>query len=154
MSLITDIQTIIKGLYPDATYTLSSKFKANVQSFIMETTEFPLIILNNEIAKNNEININNNILKDTGIKIMILSPDDVDNTDAQSEDIRQAMEDHADRIAVNIYQLLEVRPLSRQKYRTDPLFHVFNTNLTGVTLDMQVNYNEIVNFNKPVEDEV
>ena len=67
--------------------------------------------------------------------------------------IHAVIETYADRIAVNIYQLTEVRPLNRQKYRTDPLFHVFNTNLTGVTLDMQVNYNEIVNFNKP-EDEV
>lgn len=149
MSLITDTSTIITELYPDATFILSSKFKANYQSFNLEATQLPLIILNNEIRKDNEVEINNNVLKNTSLSIMILGLDSTDNTDLQSEAIRQEMEGYADRIAANIYQLTEVRPANRQKYRTDPLFHVFNTNLTGVSLDMQVNYNEIINFNKP-----
>jgi len=149
MSLITDIETIITGLYPDATFTLSSKFKANYESFLTETANLPLIVLNNEISKDNEIQVNNNVLKNTRIVIMVLNLDSVDNSDLESEDIRAAMETHADRIAVNIYQEIEVRPTARQRYKCIPEFHIFNSNLTGVTLDMNVNYNEIVNFLKP-----
>lgn len=148
MSLITDIETIITGLYPDATFTLSSKFKANYESFLTKTEKLPLIVLNNEIPKDNEIKINNNVLKNTRIVIMVLNLDSVDNSDLESEAIRAAAELKADRIAVNIYQEIEVRPSTRQKYKCTPEFHVFNSNLTGVTLDMNVNYNEIVNFLK------
>lgn len=146
MSLITDITTIITGLYPDATFTLSSKFKANVDSYLTQTSELPLIILNNEIKSDNEIKLNNNVIKNTRIVIMILDLDTVDNTDLQSESIRAAMEVYADKIAVNIYQLANVIPAGRQKYSVNPEFHVFNTNLTGVTLEMNVNYNEIIDF--------
>lgn len=146
MSLITDITTIITGLYPAATFTLSSKFKANVDSYLTQTSELPLIILNNEIKSDNEIKLNNNVQKNTRIVIMILNLDTVDNTDLQSESIRAAMEVYADKIAVNIYQLANVIPAGRQKYSVNPEFHVFNTNLTGVTLEMNVNYNEVIDF--------
>lgn len=147
MSLITDVATIVNGLYPDATYLLSSKFRANYQSYLTAPESFPLIVLNNELTKDNEIKINNNVIKITRIVIMILALDNTDNTDVQSEVIRSTMEVIADRIAANIYQLTEVRPTGRQRYKVTPEFHVFNSNLTGVTLDMSVNYNEIVNFN-------
>lgn len=149
MSLITETQTIIEGLYPDATFTLSSKFKANYQSFLTETSAFPLIVLNNEITKDNEIKINNNVLKNTRIVIMVLELDKFDASSVESESLRSACEVIADRIAANIYQLTEVRPSNRQKYKVIPEFHVFNSDLTGVTLDMNVNYNETINFNKP-----
>lgn len=149
MSLITDTSTIIQELYPDATFVLSSKFKANYQSFLTDTTDFPLIVLNNEITKDNEIKINNNVIKNTRLVIMILKLDKFDNTGTQSEALRAACEVIADRIAANVYQLTEVRPATRQRYKVTPEFHVFNTDLTGVTLDMNVNYNETINFNKP-----
>lgn len=146
MSLITKVAEIITELYPDATFTLSNKFNANTASYFLEAEKFPLIILNNEIKKNNEVKINNNVLKDTRIAVTILNLDSVDNSDLESEDIRSEMEVHADKIAAKIYQLTEVRPADRQKYKTDPEFHVLNTDLTGVTMDMNVNYNEIINF--------
>jgi hypothetical protein len=149
MCLITDISTIITGLYPDATFTLSSKFKANYESFLTEAANLPLIVLNNEIPKDNEIKVNNNVLKNTRIAILVLSLDSVENSDSESEAIRAEMELYADRIAANIYQEIEVRPTGRQKYKCTPEFHVFNSNLTGVALDMNVNFNEIVNFLKP-----
>ena len=77
-----------------------------------------------------------------------LNKDDANNTDQESEVIRQAMEDMADRVAVNIYQLEEVRPSGNQTYRIAPLFHQFGTDLTGVELEMSVNYNSIVGFCK------
>jgi len=146
MSLITDITSIITQLLPDATLVLSSKFSANYTAYFTETTELPLIVLDNELSKNSEIKKNNNVLKDTRILISFLGLDSTDNTDTQSEAIRAAMEIHADRVAVNLYQLLPVRPIGNQKYKLTPMFHVFSSNMTGVALEMFVNYNEIVNF--------
>lgn len=146
MSLITDIGTIITEMYPDATYLLSSKFHANLQSVLKDTTDFPLIILDNELSKNAEIKKNNNTIKDTRIVISVLKLDDLDNTDLQSETLRQSCESIADRIAAVIYQLIPVRPRDNQKYILTPLFHVFSTNLTGVALEMRVNYNELTRF--------
>lgn len=149
MSLVTDINTIVTGLYPDSIYILSSKFKANLKSFSIPTSGLPLIILDNELSKDTEIRRNNNLVKTTRIVISVLNKDVSDNSDLESEAIRQACEDIADRIAVNIYQLTDVRPAIPQKYRLTPAFHAFNTNLTGVILDMNVNYNEVVEFCKP-----
>jgi len=147
MGLITDISTIITALYPDSYYTLSSKFNANVQSTLSAITDYPFIILDNELSKSAEIKKNNNIQKDTKILISFLNIDSLDNTDAQSQAIQEACEAMADRVAVNIYQELPVRPNGNQKYKITPMFHVFASNLTGVALEMYVNYNSIVNFN-------
>jgi len=146
MSLITDISTIVSELYPASTFVLSSKFQANVTAFLAELSEMPLIILDNDLPKNNSIQKNNNVLKDSKILISFLDLDE-NGTDADSEAIRAAMEAMADRIAVKIYQLIPCRLVSgNQKYKVTPLFHVFSSNLTGVSLEMQANYNEIVNF--------
>lgn len=149
MSLNSQIQTIVETLYPTATYELSSRFQGNIDSYSLESSELPLIILDNELSKDNEIQINNNVLKNHRVLISVLKLDDPNNTIAQTEALRAACEIIADAIAVKIYQLEEVRlkPVSsRQKYKTTPLFHVFNTDLSGVDLEMFVNYNTIVNF--------
>ena len=147
MSLITDISTIITDLYPDSTYLLSSKFQANVESYLTTTAKLPLIILDNELSREGSIQKNNNVLKDSKVLISFLDLDSVNNTDQQSEDIRARMEVMADTVAAKIYQLEEVRLVgSNQKYKVTPVFHVFNSNMTGVALEMQVNYNTITLF--------
>jgi hypothetical protein len=147
MSLISDIQQICTDLYPNSSFILSSKFNANVASFFETAPNFPIIILDNELSKNASIQKNNNVLKDSKILITVLQLDSVDNTDTQSDAIRQACEDIAHRIAVRIYQLIPVRLVSgNQKYKLTPMFHVFAQNLTGVALEMQANYNTIVQF--------
>jgi len=149
MGLISDITNIATGLYPDSTFKLLSKFETEIESFYAEETELPYIILNNKLSKTGEIKQNNNVIKDTRIVILILKLDSEYNTDAQSEQLRADCEAVADRLAVNIYQELEVRPSGNQRYKVDPEFNLFASNLTGVSLDMNINYNEIVNFNKP-----
>ncbi len=147
MSLITDIRTIITGLYPAATFTLSSKFHANTTAFLTQTTDLPLIILDNELSKTPSIQKNNNVLKDSRIVISFLNLDDFNNTAEQSEAIRQAMEDMADAVAVRIYQEISVRLTgNNQTYKTTPLFHVFSSNMTGVALEMNLKYNEVIPF--------
>lgn len=147
MSLVTDIGTIVSTLYPTATYILSSKFQANLKSFSLASTALPLIILDNELSKDVEIKQNNNIQKDSRIVISFLSLDHTGNTDAQSNSIVESMEAYADRVAVQIYQLLPVRlTKGNQKYTITPIFHAFSTNLTGVALEMRANYNTTVNF--------
>ena len=147
MNLVSDIQTIITTLYPDATQILSSKFQANVTAFLTELTELPLIIIDNELSKVADIKKNNNVQKDSKILITFLNLDEAGNTDVQSDAIRSSMEAMADRVAVRIYQLIPCRLISgNQKYKLTPMFHVFSSNLTGVALEMQCNYNQIVNF--------
>lgn len=146
MSLISQVQSIITALAPAATSILSSKFNANYQSFNVDSADLPLIIIHNEIPKNSEIKKNNNVIKDTKILITLLVLDSTDNSDSQSQALIDSMEDLADLIAVRIYQELEVRPSGNQKYKITPMYRVYNTMLTGVALEMQVNYNSIVNF--------
>jgi hypothetical protein len=148
MSLITDIQTLVPALYPDATFVLSSEFLKDYNAWLTEEN-IPLIILDNEQPKTVYIKKNNNVQKDTKIQISFLDYDNNDNTDQESENVRASMELMADRVAVNIFQAIEVRPSGNQKYKITPMFKVFSSNMTGVSLEMQVNYNEVVNFTKP-----
>jgi len=148
MGLLTDIRAVITVMYPDATTIFSNKFNANLKSFSVEEADLPLIVIDNERDKDNEIKQNNNVQKDSKVLISILDLDATGNTDDQSETIRAEMEAIADRLAVQIYQLLPARPVGNQKYTNTPMFHVFNTNLTGVALEMRVNYNEVVSFKK------
>lgn len=148
MSLVSNITTIVNTLYPDSQFVLSSKFNANIDSYLVEIDKLPIIILDNELSKQVEIKKNNNIIKDTKILISIFFLDSVDNTDAQSQVLQEQAELIADRIANNIYQLENVRPNGNQKYKITPLFHFFSSNMTGVALEMNVNYNQIINICK------
>lgn len=149
MSLYSRIKTVVETIYPDATFKFSSDFWANIESFNLDASELPFIVLDNELPKDAEIKMNNNAQKDTKIIISFLNQDTPDNTDLQRDSIIRAMEGYADRIAVQIYQFDEIRPLNnRQKYKLSPLFHVFNTDLSGVALEMQANENVIINFDQ------
>jgi hypothetical protein len=146
LSLLTDIKTIITNLYPDSLQVLSSKFQAGITSYLSNEAQLPLIIIDNELPKQAEIHKNDNVTKDTKVLISVLDVDSTDNTDEQSQALVENCEEMADRIAVQIYQLLPVRPATNQKYKITPMFHVFSSNMTGVALEMQVNYNQIVNL--------
>ena len=149
MSLRSDIQSIIEGLNPTATYMLASKFKANYESIKIESSALPLIVLDNELPRDSEIKQSNNVQKNTKVLISFLNKDDIKNTDLESIAIVEAMEALADKVAVNIYQLSQVIPLSNQKYKLTPLYHVYGTDLSGVALEMNVNYQVIINFTQP-----
>jgi hypothetical protein len=125
---------------------LSSKFQAGITSYLSNEAQLPLIIIDNELPKQAEIHKNDNVTKDTKVLISVLDVDSTDNTDEQSQALVENCEEMADRIAVQIYQLLPVRPATNQKYKITPMFHVFSSNMTGVALEMQVNYNQIVNL--------
>jgi len=143
MALEAKIKTLIETKYPDATYALASRFRANINSFSLEPEELPLIILDNELPKNNEIKKNNNILKDTKVVLWFLNQDTPDNTDEQTNAIQAAMEIMADYVAFHLYLFLEVRPQGNQIYRVTPLFHIYNTDLSGVALEMNINENTL-----------
>jgi hypothetical protein len=146
MSLINDIAEIVADLYPDSNFKFLSEFRTNEEAFFSEISEMPLIVLNNNILKNAEIKQNNNVIKDTRIEIYILKLDDNSYDEKQRENLRSECEIVGDRIAVNIYQKLNVRPAGNQKYILNPEFNAFASNMTGVRLQMNVNYNEIINF--------
>ncbi|MFA5194852.1 MAG: hypothetical protein WC401_03535 [Bacteroidales bacterium] len=152
MGLISQISDIITGLYPDATFLLGSKFTANYQSYLVEATALPLIVLDNELTKTAEIKKNLNVQKDTKIVISVFLADSMDNTDTQSQVIQEQAEDIADRIAVNIWQLIEIRPITgNQKYKITPLFRYLNSIMSGVAIEMQGNYNLIIDMTPPDE---
>jgi hypothetical protein len=146
VSLISEITSIAQAIAPTATVILTSKFNADYTAYSTPEAALPLIVIDNQITKNSEIKKNNNVIKDTKISIQILNLDSQDNTDSQSQTISDNCEDIADQIAVKIYQLLEVRPSGNQRYTVKPLYRVFGSMMTGVVLDMQVNYNSIVAF--------
>lgn len=144
--MISEITSIAQAVSPTATVILTSKFNADYTAYSTPEAALPLIVIDNQISKNSEVKKNNNVQKDTKISIQILKLDSQDNNDSQSQTLADACEDIADQIAVKIYQLTEVRPSNNQRYAIKPMYRILGSMMTGVTLDMQVNYNVIVNF--------
>lgn len=147
MSLNSQIKSIVNNLSPDATYMLQSYFNANLESHGVELDKMPIVVLDNTITKDGQIMKNNNLQLNTRVVLRFLQLDDVSNTDEEREDIRQAMEDLALRVLVNMYQIENVRILTgNQSFRIIPVFNAFNTNLTGVMLEVSLNENVIISF--------
>lgn len=144
MALESSISSIITSIAPTATYQLASKFRANLDSFHLTSDQLPFIVLDNDLSKNNEIKQNYSLVKETRIVLWFLQKDDPDNTDVTTNSIQNDMELIADRAALSIYRLENVRPSGNQRYKTTPLFHVYNTDLSGCALEMNVNENLIV----------
>lgn len=149
MSLVTEIETIVKNISPDATFLLSSIFKANVKSFSINKKNLPLVIFENEIPKDVEVMKNANLQASTRIRLRFLTLDNPHKTDLEREEIRQAMEDIANRVMVRIFQLEEIRMIpatTNFKYRLTPLFNQFAKDLTGVMVEVTANENLIINW--------
>lgn len=145
MSLVTQIKTILTTLNPDGTNILASKFRANVDAQYLESTELPLIVIDNEIKSRNSIQKNFNIIKNKKYIIWFLQKDTPDNTDDQTKAIQEAMELLADRTALNLFRLEVVRLTGgNQKYNIEPAFHVYSKDLSGVFLEIDVEYNNVV----------
>ena len=144
MALENDIATIINTLYPDATFMLASRLRADINSFHVESDELPLIVLDNEFKKENEIQANGSTTKKPRLVIWFLNQDTPDNTDAQTLAIQQAMELMADRTAQAIFRLQNIKPQGNQKYNTTPLFHRYNSDLSGVALEILANENTVI----------
>lgn len=149
MSLITDIQTIVKDIEPDCTYRLSSYFKAAVTSSQVKKYNYPLIILDNELPKNNEIMKNAKLQSEARIRIYFLSHDnDPHRTDLEREIICQEMEDIANRVFIRIFQLDEVKIVnnSNPKFTVQRVFNTFATGLIGVRGEMLANEQLLINW--------
>lgn len=146
MSLVTDIETIVKDISPNCTFCLSSEFKANVLAHRLKKEHLPYIILDNELNKNVEIKKNANFIATTRIRIRFLDQDRPKKTDVEREEIRQSMEDIANRVMVRIFQLEEVRPAGNQTYTLVPVFHYYAKDMTGVMAEMQTNINLQINW--------
>ena len=152
MSLVSDIENIVNTLYPLSTFVLSSRFKASRNSFDLNKTSYPLIVLDNEITKTASIQKNNNLLKDSQILLSVLDkkPKEEFETDVIINEIQAVAEIMADKIMVNIYQLDAIRLSggSNQTYKITPLFNEYITNLCGVVIDASVKYNSTISFCK------
>ena len=154
MSLTTKIKTIVNTLYPNATFALSSWFKANLSSYNIEeiTINKPLIVLSNELKKDKEMEPNVNILANTRVLMWFLvkSDDGVYATDADMQTDIEALEIIADRVYNNIYQLSEVRLKEGElfRYSTTPKFKIWNSVLTGVEAEARIKENQVRNICK------
>ena len=85
--------------------------------------------------------------------IWYLQKDTPDNTDVQTNTIQDAMELLADRTALNLYRLTVVRLTGgNQKYNIQPVFHAFSKDLSGVFLEIDVEYNNVITCYEPEED--
>ncbi len=154
MSLTGDIQNIVNSKFPNATYLLSSWFKANRESYDIDiiTLSQPLIVLSNELSKDKEIQSNANILSNTNIVMWFLvkGGDEVYTSDIDMNNDIEQLENMADQIANNIYQLDSIRltGTSLQSYRITQKFKIWNSVLIGVELEMRVKENQIINWCK------
>lgn len=148
MSLVSDITTICNTLYPNSSFILASQFKANVEVFDLENSNFPVIILDNELSTDEEIQPNAHILSRNKIVMTFLNKDDFDTTDAQSEAIVEVMRLYARRVFVNIYKLSKIRLKkgTLQKFKLTPVFKVSNSILSGVIGVMEASEDLTVNW--------
>lgn len=144
MALESKIANIASTLQPDATYILASRFRANLDSFHIPDDELPLIVLNNELTKNATIQANGTTTKETRIVLWFLNKDTPDNSDEETNTIQQSMELIADQFAQAIFRLQEVHPVGNQIYKLTPLFHFYNSDLSGCALEMLVNENLLI----------
>lgn len=148
MSLITDIDTIVKAVNQDATFRLNSYFRASRNSFKLKDCQMPLVVLDNQIVKECEIRKNSNITAQAQLQIYFLDQDRPNNTDLVREEIRQSMENLAHRVFLRIFQLSyvtvedDINPL----YTLDPVFNALVKDLTGVLGSMNINENVIKNW--------
>lgn len=152
MSLNSDIRTIVEAIAPDATYILSSWFKANRNSYNLETMTpaAPYIILDNEQTEDNEIQENSNILSNTQIKMWFLFKSDVYDSDEEMEAGFDEIKPLVNQIAVNIYQLDGIRLKGSElaKYKLTKKFKIFNSVLCGWEFSANWRYNTIANWCK------
>lgn len=140
MSLVSDITTICNNLYPSATFILASQLKAGLEAYSKTLSQFPIIILDNELPSDEEIQPNAMIKADHRIVLTFLQKDEFDATDADSETIVEQMRGYARRVFVNLYQLAKIRLKTGklQRYKLTPVFKISNSILTGVigTIDL------------------
>lgn len=151
MSLTSDISNIVNTKFPDATYILSSWFKANRASYDIEqmTLAEPLIVLSNELSTDKEIQPNVNILAETKVLMWFLvkGGEGVYTTDEEMNTDIEALAIMADQVYNNIYQLDSIRIKGGLfKYKTTPKFKIWNSVLVGVEAEARVKENQIRNF--------
>jgi len=138
MSLVTNISTIVSTLYPDATFQLMSNLKANKESFTLESSELPFIVLDNTLVKRKQIQQNANTLTNTALRMLFLNKhsdkSNIHQTDTEMNTIVEAMEVVADNVMINILLLDQIRTASGEvpEYTITPQFRIFTSVLSGV----------------------
>lgn len=157
MSLVTEIQTIVNRLYPDATFKLASEFNAAMATSAIKTDELPFVVLDNTIKKNNRIEKNASINKRTALKMYFVNKVNSDISDPSQNTVIEAMELMADRVFLNIYRLDSVRNGFNEvrEYSTEPVFKIFADKLSGVIATATCKVNTIISWctTEPVEEE-
>ena len=152
MSLSTDIRDIITALKPEATFTVSSYFKANRQSFDLEeiSSDAPFIILDNEQTEDAEIQQNANYLVTTQIKMYYLIKAGVYATDTEMEAHFDSIKPLVYQVANNIYQLPSMRLKGSElaKFKMIKRFKIFNSVLCGWEFTANWKFNEVANWCK------
>ena len=139
------LKAILTTLNPNGTNILASKFRANVNAEFLTQAKLPLIVIDNEIKGTSIIQKNFNVVKKKKYIIWFLEKDKPGNTDDATNGIQDAMEILADKTAQQIYLLSNVIETGgNQKYNIQPIFHAFSKDLSGVFLEIDVEYNNVI----------
>lgn len=142
MALIDDIENIVTEI--EGTFLLASKFRADLNSFDLESNQFPFVILDDNITINNEIVENGSINKNKNLMILCLDKDVTDNSSAETYNIVSSMILIADRIALRLMRNSNVIVQKKQTYKTSPAVHMFNTDLSGAFLEINLKENNLI----------
>jgi hypothetical protein len=152
MSIVNDIANIVATKYPDATYYFNSWLKANLASFKNTIDEMeegaPLIVLYNDIPKDNEVQQNTSILSSENIKIRVLVKGALDDNDPHMNQDIEYCETIVNELMLQIYFLKSIRLLGneKQKFRVTPIFKSWNSILNGVQAEANFKYNKVENI--------
>ena len=152
MSLISEIEQIVSNRIPGATFVLSSKFKANVNSYFDSPygINTPLVILDNETEEENDILQNASFNARIKIKLTFLAKDSVnDATDREvSDNIIEPLKAQARGVYGAIWLLDSIRLTESEtaRFTIKPLFRTFNSVLSGVTCEAKWKENLVTNI--------
>lgn len=147
MSLASKIQAIVLAKSPNATFKLSSYFKANVDSFPLDKISVgkPYVVLSNELEETDTIKPNINIDAEQKVVMWFLANSSIYQQDLdQNDNLIEPMKDLARQVAMQIYRDLDVEGDSN-RFVIRPKFKIFNAILSGVELEYRVKENIVVN---------
>lgn len=151
MSIVNEIQTLVNNIYPDATFKFTSEFKINPEGHKLDDDNLPLIVLNNEINKTEDIMESYNIMSTAAIKIDFLTKhsdkSDVHATESEINELVESMEVYARRIALALSRndKIEFNQGESARYTLNPVIRRYSSVLSGCTLTINWKYQIISN---------
>ena len=148
-SLASEIQTIITNMLPDATFIIASKWEINEQSHDLESTEYPLIVLDSELVNDGVITPSYLVNETERALVSFLAVDNPNNRVEESISIVDTQKGYARDLAARLFQDFDTKMLNSTEdftYQIVPVYNKYAQALSGCVLSLQVRYNVNVNY--------